>query len=130
MRLFAASSGYQLSLRSPLELSAGFRAAVPVLKARQSPPTAALRPLLGPKPRTAENQLPTPLLAAYGYVEKATQQSAEALTGIKMWISIFPGLLYISCAFILIFYTIDEATCDRMKRELEERRGEEAAVPG
>jgi GPH family glycoside/pentoside/hexuronide:cation symporter len=69
------------------------------------------------------------LLAAYGYVEKATEQTAHALTGIKMLISVFPGLLYISCAFVLIFYTIDEATGATMKRELEERRAEESAEP-
>ena len=65
------------------------------------------------------------LLAAFGYVEQATQQTALALTGIKLLISVFPGLLYISCAFVLAFYTIDEETCDTMKRELEKRRGEE-----
>ena len=66
------------------------------------------------------------LLAAYGYVEQATQQTALALTGIKLMISVFPGVLYISCAAALIFYTIDEATCATMKRELEERRASEA----
>jgi len=40
---------------------------------------------------------------------------------------VFPGPLYISCAFILIFYTIDEATCATMKHDLEERRREQAA---
>jgi GPH family glycoside/pentoside/hexuronide:cation symporter len=66
------------------------------------------------------------LLAAYGYVEQATQQTAFALTGIKLMISVFPGVLYISCAAALIFYTLDEATCATMKRELEERRAGEA----
>ena len=69
------------------------------------------------------------LLAAYGYVEQATGQSAHALTGIKLMISVFPGLLYISCAFILIFYTLDEATCATMKRDLDQRRGEETPQP-
>jgi GPH family glycoside/pentoside/hexuronide:cation symporter len=67
------------------------------------------------------------LLAAYGYVEQAAEQTALALTGIKLLISVFPGVLYVSCAFILIFYTIDEATCATMKRELEARRAAEAA---
>ncbi len=67
------------------------------------------------------------LLAAYGYVEQAGEQTALALTGIKLLISVFPGLLYMSCAFILIFYTLDEATCATMKRDLEERRGLETA---
>ncbi len=69
------------------------------------------------------------LLAAYGYVEQATQQTALALTGIKLMISVFPGVLYISCAAALIFYTIDEATCATMKRDLEERRAAEAPEP-
>jgi GPH family glycoside/pentoside/hexuronide:cation symporter len=71
------------------------------------------------------------LLAGFGYVEQAAQQTALAITGIKLLISVFPGLLYISCAFVLIFYTIDQATCDTMKRELDERREREAALePG
>jgi GPH family glycoside/pentoside/hexuronide:cation symporter len=65
------------------------------------------------------------LLAAYGYVERAAEQTALAVTGIKLLISVFPGVLYISCAFILIFYTIDEATCATMKRDLDERRSME-----
>ena len=66
------------------------------------------------------------MLAAYGYVEQAAQQTAFALTGIKLLISVFPGVLYISCAAALIFYTLDEATCATMKRELDERRASEA----
>jgi GPH family glycoside/pentoside/hexuronide:cation symporter len=64
------------------------------------------------------------LLAAFGYVEQAGEQTALALTGIKLLISVFPGLLYMSCALFLIFYPIDEATSAVMKRELEERRDE------
>jgi len=67
------------------------------------------------------------LLAAFGYVEQAAEQTALALTGIKLLISVFPGLLYMSCALVLIFYTIDAATCDTMKRELDERRERELA---
>ena len=69
------------------------------------------------------------LLAAYGYVVQGAEQTALALTGIKLLISVFPGLLYMSCALVLIFYPLDEATCETMKRELEERRGEEAPEP-
>ncbi len=65
------------------------------------------------------------LLAAYGYVEGGAEQTVLALTGIKLLISVFPGVLYTSCAFALLFYNLDEATVATMKRELEERRGEE-----
>jgi GPH family glycoside/pentoside/hexuronide:cation symporter len=69
------------------------------------------------------------LLAAFGYVQQATEQTAFALTGIKLLISVIPGLLYISCVFVLIFYPLDEPTCAKMKRELEERRGGEMPDP-
>ena len=68
------------------------------------------------------------LLAAYGYVGEA-EQTALALTGIKLLISVFPGLLYMSCALALIFYPLDDATCETMRQELEERRGGEAPEP-
>ena len=66
------------------------------------------------------------LLAAFGYVEQAGEQTVLALTGIKLLISVFPGLLYASCALALIFYPLDEQTCATMKRDLDARReGEE-----
>ena len=66
------------------------------------------------------------LLAAFGYVEQAGEQTVLALTGIKLLISVFPGLLYASCALALIFYPLDEVTCATMKRDLDARReGEE-----
>lgn len=61
--------------------------------------------------------------------EQGTEQTALALTGIKPLISVFPGLLYMSCALALIFYNLDEATCATMKRDLEERRAAEAPGP-
>jgi GPH family glycoside/pentoside/hexuronide:cation symporter len=70
------------------------------------------------------------LLAAYGYVEQAGEQTILALTGIKLLISVFPGLLYMSCALILIFYPLDDATCATMKTDLEKRRGEETPDTG
>ena len=62
-------------------------------------------------------------------MEQAGEQTALALTGIKLLISVFPGLLYMSCAVVLLFYTLDEATCATMKQDLEERRGGETSEP-
>ena len=42
-------------------------------------------------------------------------------------ISVFPGVLYISCALAMIFYSLDEPTVATMKRELDERRAGEAS---
>lgn len=61
------------------------------------------------------------LLAGYGYVPKAVQ-SPEAITGIKLMMTVFPGLLYILAAFILIFYNITRGIAQRMDAELAERR--------
>ncbi len=69
------------------------------------------------------------LLAAFGYVQQAAEQTAVAVTGIRLLISVFPGVLYMSCALALLFYNLDAATVETMKRELEERRRTAAPAP-
>ena len=61
------------------------------------------------------------LLALYQFIPNA-EQSATALTGIKLMISVFPGILYMFCAVLLYFYTIDHKTCIVMQKDLELRR--------
>jgi len=61
------------------------------------------------------------LLALYQFTPNI-EQTASALTGIKMMISVFPGILYMSCAILLFFYAIDHKTCVIMQEELEARR--------
>jgi len=51
--------------------------------------------------------------------------TTETLNGIKLMVSIFPGILYASCAAFLIFYNIDSKTNELMKQELEKRRENE-----
>jgi len=50
------------------------------------------------------------------------EQTATAINGIKLMISVFPGILYMSCAILLYFYAIDQKTCLIMQKELEQRR--------
>ena len=57
------------------------------------------------------------------------EQTETAITGIKMLVSVIPGILYMSCAILMIFYKIDVATTNQMKIDLEARRREEAAQP-
>jgi len=40
----------------------------------------------------------------------------------KLMISVFPGILYMSCPILLYFYTIDHKTCITMQKDLEARR--------
>ena len=61
------------------------------------------------------------LLTGFHYVPNVTQ-TAEALLGIKLLVSAIPGILYMSCALFMIFYTIDSKTTDRMKQDLDARR--------
>ena len=63
------------------------------------------------------------LLVVFQFVPNV-DQSELFLTGIKLMISVFPGVLYMSCAILLYFYAIDHKTCLQMEKELEERRAE------
>jgi glycoside/pentoside/hexuronide:cation symporter, GPH family len=64
------------------------------------------------------------ILTVSHYVPNVVQ-TASAITGIKLLVSVIPGILYMSCAIFMIFYTIDKKTTDRMKIELEARREKE-----
>ena len=61
------------------------------------------------------------LLAVYKFIPNI-EQTATALNGIKLMISVFPGILYMSCAILLYFYAIDHKTCLVMQNDLEQRR--------
>jgi GPH family glycoside/pentoside/hexuronide:cation symporter len=65
------------------------------------------------------------LLYVFQFVPNAVQ-TETAITGIKLMVSVFPGMLYMSCAIFLYFYNIDSATASRMQAELELRRASEA----
>jgi len=64
------------------------------------------------------------LLAIFKFTPNI-EQTATAITGIKLMISVFPGILYMSCAILLFFYAIDQKTCMIMEADLEKRRDEE-----
>jgi GPH family glycoside/pentoside/hexuronide:cation symporter len=64
------------------------------------------------------------LLALYNFTPNV-EQTDTALNGIKLLISVFPGILYMSCAVLLFFYSIDQKTCLVMQKDLEARKEEE-----
>ena len=53
------------------------------------------------------------------------EQTATAITGIKLLVSVIPGILYMSCALFMLFYKIDSNTTDIMKKDLDIRRAVE-----
>ena len=54
--------------------------------------------------------------------EANIEQTDSAIRGIKLMVSVIPGILYASCAGLLFFYTIDYKTTEIMKEELDARR--------
>jgi GPH family glycoside/pentoside/hexuronide:cation symporter len=64
------------------------------------------------------------LLTVFHYVPNVTQ-TASALLGIKLLVSVIPGVLYMSCALFMFFYTIDSKMIDLMKRDLDARRAQD-----
>ncbi|HVM49035.1 MAG TPA: MFS transporter [Candidatus Acidoferrum sp.] len=61
------------------------------------------------------------VLTAFHYKPDVTQ-TATALTGIKLLVSVLPGLLYMSCGLFMLAYNIDSKTIDVMKTELQAKR--------
>lgn len=51
-----------------------------------------------------------------------TQSNTEIMNTIHWMFGIVPGVLYASCALLLLFYNLDSKTMDQMKKELELRR--------
>jgi GPH family glycoside/pentoside/hexuronide:cation symporter len=49
-------------------------------------------------------------------------QTETAITGIKLLVSVIPGILYMSCAIFMLFYKIDKKTTDKMKLDLDAKR--------
>jgi GPH family glycoside/pentoside/hexuronide:cation symporter len=64
------------------------------------------------------------MLALFQFVPNV-EQTATSINGIKLMISVFPGLLYMSCAILLWYYAIDHKTCVQMEKDLEQRREEQ-----
>ncbi|WP_428658616.1 MFS transporter [Runella sp.] len=62
------------------------------------------------------------ILSMYGYVAEQAEQSAEAVEGIKMSVSIYPGFIFLAGAALLFWYKIDKAMEVRLETELKEKR--------
>jgi len=65
------------------------------------------------------------ILAASSFVPNV-EQNDTAITGIKLLVSVIPGILYMSCALFMIFYKIDTKTTTLMKTDLDARRAAES----
>jgi GPH family glycoside/pentoside/hexuronide:cation symporter len=68
------------------------------------------------------------LLAFFGYVPNIAQ-SPETINGLKLMMSFIPAAGAVLAIVALWFYPLDEATVERMSRELEERRARQGMAP-
>lgn len=66
------------------------------------------------------------LLSATHFVANADVQSDSAMLGIRLLVSVIPGVLYASCALVMAFYNLDTNTMAQMKEELSQRHTSES----
>ena len=69
------------------------------------------------------------ILAHYGYQAGAEAQSAAAVDGIRMAVSLYSSLPFLACVALLFFYEINKPMESRIERELGERRAPANAAP-
>ena len=65
------------------------------------------------------------VLAASNYVANAEVQTPEAIMGMRLLVSVIPGVLYASCAIFMAFYMLDAKTTGQMKIDLDAKRAAE-----
>jgi glycoside/pentoside/hexuronide:cation symporter, GPH family len=65
------------------------------------------------------------LLSKYGYIADATEQTADTVSGIRLSVSIYPGLIFILGAILLIIgYAINKKMELTIEEDLKKRRGQ------
>lgn len=69
------------------------------------------------------------LLGLYGYNAAAPQQTAEAVNGIKLSVSIYASLPFLIAACLLFWYEINKEKETTIERELEARRKAAGVTP-
>ena len=69
------------------------------------------------------------ILAAYGYDPDLAVQSAGAVRGIQMAVSVYASIPFLLCVALLFFYKIDKKAETRIEQELAARRAAGIATP-
>ena len=62
------------------------------------------------------------ILASYGYDASLPEQTASAITGTKMLVSIFPAITFLIGVGLLFLYEINKKMEVQIETELKERR--------
>ena len=64
----------------------------------------------------------TSLLGVFGYIPDAIQQTVNAVNGIRLLVSVIPGLIFIGGSVLLFGYSINKKKELQIETELNERR--------
>jgi glycoside/pentoside/hexuronide:cation symporter, GPH family len=62
------------------------------------------------------------LLSKYGYVAEAITQTESAVSGIKMSVSIYPGLVFLVASLLLLAYEINKSMEIKLENDLKKLR--------
>ena len=62
------------------------------------------------------------ILSVSAFIPNANVEPTSAITGIRMLVSVIPGVLYASCAILMAFYSLDSETIAQMKTDLDAKR--------
>ena len=65
------------------------------------------------------------ILTWSNYIPDAAEQTESAILGIRLLVSVIPGVLYASCALVMAFYGLTPSMEKQMKADLEARRAGE-----
>jgi glycoside/pentoside/hexuronide:cation symporter, GPH family len=65
------------------------------------------------------------MLSTFGFIAEA-EQSEQSVYGIRLAISIIPGLIALLAAFLMIFYKLDDKKVLNIEKELNNRRAKQA----
>ena len=65
------------------------------------------------------------ILTWSNYIPDAAEQTDSAILGIRLLVSVIPGVLYASCALVMAFYGLTPSMEKQMKADLEARRAGE-----
>lgn len=68
------------------------------------------------------------ILGISNFIPNAVEQSDSAILGIRLLVSVIPGVLYASCGLLMTGYNIDSATIAQMKTDLDRKREMESAM--
>jgi len=68
------------------------------------------------------------IMAAFGYVAGAEQQTAQALNGINITVNLIPAILFVVAAILCLLWKMSDKDANEIRAQLHERREKAAEI--